>query len=51
MPFDRRLLELSLLTPQDIQWVDAYHQLVAKEVAPYLGDTDRAWLEQASRPL
>jgi Xaa-Pro aminopeptidase len=51
VPFDRRLLDISLLTPQERQWIDSYHQVVAKEIAPQLGDTDRAWLERATRPL
>ncbi|PLW70328.1 aminopeptidase P family protein [Pseudohalioglobus lutimaris] len=51
VPFDRRLLDLSLLTPAEIDWINGYHQLVAKEVAPSLGGTDLTWLEQATQPL
>ena len=51
VPFDRRLLDTSLLTADEINWIDNYHALVAGEIGPLLAGTDRDWLEQATRPL
>ncbi|MFU8765160.1 MAG: aminopeptidase P family protein [Haliea sp.] len=51
VPFDRRLLDLTLLDTQELQWLDAYHDQVAKAVGPLLSAADRAWLQQACAPL
>ncbi|RLQ23775.1 M24 family metallopeptidase [Seongchinamella sediminis] len=52
VPFDRRLLDLELLTAVERAWIDDYHALVAREIGPLLASAeDRGWLEQATRPL
>jgi len=52
VPFDRRLIEASLLTDDELGWLNAYHARVAEEILPLLdGATDRAWLEAASAPI
>ncbi len=50
-PYDRRLIDLSLLTAAEIAWVDAYHALVWQDVADHVDDATRAWLKQATAPL
>ena len=50
-PFDRRLIEPSLLTAEDREWLDAYHARVLGEVGPALEGEALAWLEQACRAL
>lgn len=50
-PIDRRLIDLSLLTPAEVAWMDAYHALVWHDIAPLLDDETRAWLKQATAPL
>ncbi len=50
-PFDRRLLDLTLLDARELRWLDAYHNQVASTVGPLLPDADRAWLQQACAPL
>jgi Xaa-Pro aminopeptidase len=50
-PIDRRLIDAGLLSPDEIDWLDAYHARVLAEVGP-LVDTDvRQWLEKATAPL
>ena len=51
VPFDRRLLEAGLLTAGEIRWLDAYHRRVEETVGPLLGDHERQWLREATRPL
>lgn len=52
VPFDRRLIDVSLLMPSERSWIDAYHARVAREIGPLLDDpTVAAWLEAATRPL
>jgi Xaa-Pro aminopeptidase len=50
-PIDRRLVEPSLMTPEEIAWFDAYHTRVRDALAPLVDDTTRAWLRGASEPL
>ena len=51
VPFDRRLLDLSLLDARELQWLDAYHTQVARTVGPLLPAAEQAWLQQACAPL
>ena len=51
VPYDRRLIELSLLTAEEIAWVDAYHAQVWQDVSDHVDETTRAWLKQAIAPL
>ena len=50
-PIDRRLIDLSLLSPAEIDWLNAYHARVSREVRGQLDDATRAWLDQATAPL
>ena len=49
-PFDRRLIEPSMLAPAERQWLDAYHARVLAEVGPALDAAAQAWLSRACRP-
>ena len=51
VPLDRTLIEKSLLTADEIAWVDAYHERVRGIVAPQLEGDDLAWLERETQPL
>ncbi|MCG6857236.1 MAG: aminopeptidase P family protein [Salaquimonas sp.] len=50
-PIDRRLIEVPLLSNEEIAWLDAYHAAVVEKLAPHLDDADRAWLATACAPL
>lgn len=50
-PFDRRLIDETLLTAAERTWLDAYHARVLDQVGPALDAEARAWLEGACRPL
>ena len=51
VPFDRRLIDVGLLSPAEQAWIDAYHRRVEDTVAPLLDEPDRQWLAQACAPL
>lgn len=51
VPFDRRLIDMALLTGEEQAWIDTYHRRVAQHVGPLLDGDALAWLEQATRPL
>lgn len=50
-PIDRRLIDVSLLSPVERSWVDTYHAQVFAALEASLDDTTRNWLEQATAPL
>lgn len=50
-PFDRALIEPSLLTPTERAWVNGYHARVLAELAPLLDAPIIAWLERACAAL
>lgn len=51
VPFDNRLLDLSLMSAAEVEWLDAYHQRVAGVIAPLLQGAECDWLLQATRPV
>jgi Xaa-Pro aminopeptidase len=51
-PIDTSLLDVSLLTSQERQWLNDYHKRVAKTLMPLLGDAgDRRWLKSACKAV
>lgn len=50
-PYERRLIDPGLLTPEERAWVDAYHARVLAEVAPGCDAATAAWLRAACAPL
>ncbi|MGF7171276.1 Xaa-Pro aminopeptidase [Sphingobium xanthum] len=50
-PIDRNLIETSLLSPAERDWVDAYHARTLEIVGPQLDGEAKAWLEAACAPL
>ena len=50
-PIDRHLIDVAALAPDERDWLDGYHAQVRAALSDALDDTDREWLEQATRPL
>ncbi len=50
-PIDRTLVAAQLLTDEEKQWWNSYHERVAKVIGPQLEGAAREWLEQACAPL
>ena len=50
-PYDRQLIEVSLLTADELAWVDTYHQRVRAELAPHVSGRVAAFLNRATDPL
>jgi len=51
VPIDRRLIEPDLLSPEERDWLNAYHRRVLEEIGQLLDGQTAAWLEQATAPL
>ncbi len=50
-PIDQTLIEPALLTPEEIDWLDAYHERVRETLSPVVDEATRAWLEEATKPI
>ena len=50
-PYDRNLIALELLSPEERAQVDAYHLEVERSLAVYLSGADLAYLKEACAPL
>jgi Xaa-Pro aminopeptidase len=50
-PFDRQLIDTSLLTKAELDWVNHYHQRVLDEVGPKLAEDAATWLAASCAPL
>lgn len=51
VPFERKLIETEMLTASERDWVDRYHRMVERTVAPEVEEPVRAWLEGNCAPL
>ncbi len=50
-PIDRGLIETSLLTRDELRWLDEYHARVLKEIGPQMNGPAKAWLKKACASL
>lgn len=50
-PFDRNLFELTMMTPEEIRWVNEYHATVYARLAPLLSTEEQEWLHERTLPL
>jgi len=51
VPIDRSLVDVSLLSPGEIAWWNAYHARTLEIIGPNLTGNDLAWVEEQCAPL
>lgn len=55
IPFQARLIDTAMLTHEEIEYIDTYHERVWREISPLLKDDEdksaHNWLRQATLPL
>ena len=44
-PIDQQLIDKTLLTPKEIEWLNDYHAKVYEVLAPTLTEEEQAWLK------
>lgn len=50
-PYDKNLIDLSLLTPQEVEWINDYHKKVYDRLYPLLSSEEKTWLESKTSPI
>jgi Xaa-Pro aminopeptidase len=50
-PIDTNLIDVSLLRPDEIAWLNAYHAEVARRVLPLVSGDAKNWLIARTQPL
>ena len=50
-PVDRNLIDVNLLTGDEIAWLDAYHTRVRETLTPLVDAETASWLAEATKPL
>lgn len=50
-PIDKALIDRNILTENEINWLNNYHQKVFEILSPFLNEEERKWLQQKCLPL
>ena len=50
-PIDLTPIVITMMTEEEIQWLNDYHQTVYNRLSPYLNEKETEWLRHACRPL
>ena len=50
-PYQTKLIDFSLLVPEEIEWLNNYHSKCSDILAPYLDESEKAWLKKATQPV
>lgn len=49
--YDTHLIDMTMMTPEEISWINAYHQRVAREICPLLTPDEARWLQNKCQPI
>ncbi len=50
-PYEQKLIDLALLSADELEFIDSYHQRVYKTLAPLITEEQKKWLRKKTRPL
>ena len=50
-PIDKTPIVFEMVTPEEIEWLNAYHQHVFDTLSPYLSDEENRWLRRVTAPF
>ncbi len=50
-PIDTTPIIVSMLTAEEIRWLDTYHRHVCTMLSPHLEADEREWLQEATKPI
>lgn len=50
-PIDTAPVDMTMLLPEELAWLNEYHAKVYAELAPYLDEEEKKWLENATKAI
>lgn len=50
-PIDTTPIDVDMLLPEEIGWLNAYHHSVYEKLSPFLDEEEKIWLENATKPI
>ena len=50
-PIDTAPIDLAMLMPEELTWLNEYHAKVYAELGPYLDEEEKKWLENATKAI
>lgn len=50
-PYDSKLIDLAMLSDEELAWVNNYHKTVRERLTPYLNAEQQAWLNEKTKEL
>ncbi|KAK3033837.1 hypothetical protein RJ639_034255 [Escallonia herrerae] len=50
-PYQSKLIDVSRLVPEEIEWVNTYHAECRETLVPFLDESEMTWLKKATEPL
>lgn len=50
-PIDTAPIDVTLLTDEELSWLNAYHDTVCATLTPHLDAAEKVWLEAATKPI
>lgn len=50
-PIDTTPIDVDMLLPEEIDWLNAYHHSVYEKLSPFLDKEEKIWLENATKPI
>lgn len=51
VPIDRKLIDITMLTDEEVTWLDSYHHRIWKTLSPLLSGHTFDWLQKETQPL
>lgn len=50
-PIDTTPIDVDMLLPEEIDWLNAYHHSVYEKLSPFLDEEEKIWLKNATKPI
>ena len=50
-PIDTSLIDLDMMLPEEIDWLNNYHDMVYEKLSPYLTEDEKEWLREATKAV
>ncbi len=50
-PIDTAPVDMTMLLPEELAWLNDYHAKIYAELAPYLDEEEKKWLENATKAI